>query len=231
MADDEEKLVAMLSRAGGLVQGAADRNNCPGEESLAIFLNGDLALDARNRIEAHLAHCSYCVDDLVAAHDAAHADDLESVPRRLIESALALIAARQSLLEITVRLVRGSIELIATSARVLPAPVAVLRGEELPSQGDMLRVEQEVGRFRVSVDLDLSEAGTCQVVADVREASGEPAEGIRLSLNSGEREQASFLTRRGVVVFDRIAPGEYSIAVSEAGTHVGRIKLNLMLEK
>jgi hypothetical protein len=52
---------------------------------------------------------------------------------------------------------------------------------------------------------------------------------VRLSLSSGDREQASFLTRAGVVVFDRIAPGEYGIAVSESGAVVGRIKLSLIL--
>lgn len=101
----------------------------------------------------------------------------------------------------------------------------------MPSHTNTLQVEQEVGRFRVAVELDLSEAGMCQVVAHVREESGEPAEGVRLSLSSGEREQASFLTRDGLVVFDRISPGEYSIAVSESGNVVGKIRLNLMLER
>jgi hypothetical protein len=231
MGADEEKIAATLKRVTSRARGVTDRNNCPDEETLAAFLNAALAMEACSRIEAHLSHCSFCVDDLVAAHKGAQSEDLENIPRRLIESALALIPGRKTLFDLTVRLVRGSIELIETSARVIPAPVAVLRGEALPAQGNMLQVEQEVGRFRVSVELDLTEAGTCQVVADVREPSGEPAEGVRLSLSSGEREQASFLTRHGVVVFDRIAPGEYSIAVSEAGTHVGRIKLNLMLEK
>jgi len=65
----------------------------------------------------------------------------------------------------------------------------------------------------------------------VTENTGLPAEGVRLSLNSDEREHASFLTRGGIVVFDRIAPGEYSIAVSESGAQIGKIKLSLMLER
>jgi hypothetical protein len=107
----------------------------------------------------------------------------------------------------------------------------VVRSEPKAALENALQVEQDVGRFRVAVELDLSEAGMCQVVANVKEESGEPAEGVRLSLTSGDREQASFLTRNGVVVFDRISPGEYSIAVSECGNAVGRIRLNLMLEK
>jgi hypothetical protein len=121
--------------------------------------------------------------------------------------------------------------LISTTARVVAAPVPVLRAEAQESPANRLRVEQEVGRFKVAVELDLSEAGVCQVIANVTEESGEPAEGVRLSLSSGDREHASFLTRAGIVVFDRIAPGEYSIAVSESGTPIGRIRLNLMLER
>ena len=142
---------------------------------------------------------------------------------------MGLVQGRETLFDLVVRLVKGSIELISTSARVIAMPTPALRGEVKPAEGNALHVEHEVGRFRVAVELDLSEPGTCQVIANVREETGEPAEGVRLSLSSGEREQASFLTRAGTVVFDRIAPGEYGIAVSESGVVVGRIKLSLIL--
>ena len=142
---------------------------------------------------------------------------------------IGLVQGRGTLFDLVVRLARGSIELISTSARVIAAPAPALRGEVKPAAENMLQVEHEVGRFRVAVELDLSAAGMCQVIANVRDDTGEPAEGVRLSLSSGEREQASFLTRHGVVVFDRITPGEYSIAVSESAGVVGRIRLSLIL--
>ena len=78
------------------------------------------------------------------------------------------------------------------------------------------------------MELELIEEGICQVVAHVTEGQGNPADGLRLSLISGGREQASFLTRGGEVVFDRIPVGDYSIALFESGTPVGTIKLALM---
>lgn len=56
---------------------------------------------------------------------------------------------------------------------------------------------------------------------------GRPAEGIRLGLFSSGREQASYLTRQGEAMFDRIPLGEYNLAISDSGTPVGTVRLQL----
>ena len=229
MNADEKKIAGILQRLPSGARGPNYRSGCPNEETLAVFLSGDLPRDARDEVEVHLAQCSSCIEDLVAACKSGELAGIETVPQRLIESAMRLVKEREMLFNLVVRLARGSIELIRTSGRLMLSPSPVLRGEVRPAEANSLQVEQEVGRFRIAVELDLSEAGMCQVVANVREETGELAEGVRLSLSSGDREQASFLTRAGTVVFDRIAPGEYSIAVSESGAVVGKIKLSLMM--
>jgi hypothetical protein len=229
MDDAEDKIEEILRRLSRQVKDRAERTNCPNEETLAAFLSGELAREPLDRVEAHLAQCSFCLEDLVAAYKSGDFAGIETIPQRLIDNAMGLVKGRETVFDFVVRLVKGSIELISTSARVIPMASPALRGEVKPAAGNALQVEHEVGRFRVAVELDLREAGTCQVIANVREETGEPVEGVRLSLSAGEREQASFLTRGGVVVFDSIAPGEYSIAISESGTLVGRIRLSLML--
>jgi hypothetical protein len=228
MDGDERKITGILRRLMSRPQFPNNRAGCPDEETLAVFLSGDLAGDARDEVEAHLAQCSFCMEDLVAAYKSGEIG-MDRVRQYLMDNAMGLVQGRETLFDLVVRLARGSIELISTSARVIAAPAPVLRGEVKPAEANSLQVEQEVGRFRIAVELDLTEAGMCQVVANVREETGELAEGVRLSLSSGDREQASFLTRAGTVVFDRIAPGEYSIAVSESGAVVGKIKLSLMM--
>lgn len=228
MNPDEEKIAEILRRLSGRARERTHRVDCPDEEQLAVFLIGDLSGDAAS-IEAHLAHCSLCLDDILAAYQASVDYDVANIPQRLVVKAKALVSEKENVFDLAVRLLEDSIRLLRTTGRVVPVPVPVLRGEK--SATNMLQVEQEVGKFKVAVELDLSEAGLCQVVANVRGESGEPAEGVRLSLSSEEREHASFLSRGGVVVFDRIAPGEYSIAVSESGTQIGKIRLNLMLER
>lgn len=231
MEFDEKKLEGIITDLLRRERGSAPRRNCPAEEELAGYLEGNLDEKAGIQLEAHLAVCSLCVENIVAVCKSGAAIDMEKAPRQLVARAMALFPGRETLVDLAVRLVKDSIELLNTSARVISKPIPAVRGEVISAKGNALQVEQEVGRFRVAVELDLKEPGVCQLVANVTNESGEPAEGVRLSLSAGEREQASFLTRGGVVVFDRIAPGEYSIAVSEAGNAVGRIRLNLMLER
>ena len=50
---------------------------------------------------------------------------------------------------------------------------------------------------------------------------GSVADGIRLSLLSGEREQASYLARQGSAIFEGIPHGEYRLVVAESGVPLG----------
>lgn len=231
MVIDEKKIAEILRRLFGRASARAERADCLDEETLAVYLGGGLAGDERAKAEHHILTCSFCLEDIAAAYTSSEDYGRDNVPPPLIAKAMALVAEKENLFDLAVRLVGNSIEMIRTSGRVVPAAAPVLRGEAVAAPANMLEVEQEVGRFKISVELDLSEAGLCQVVASVKEESGLPAEDVRLSLSSDDREHASFLTRGGVVVFDRIAPGEYSIAVSESGTHIGKIRLNLMMER
>lgn len=231
MNGNENKILDMLRRFWGLTPNKGDRTGCPDEETLAQFLTGNLADDQRDKIEGHLALCSYCAQELVAGYKATETDEVTRVPQRVMVRAMALVPVKEAFFDLAVRLMRESIELISTSGRVVPLLSPVVRGEAKLAQSNALQVEQEVGRFKIAVEIDLNGTGTCQLTANVNEETGAPADGVRLTLTSEDREQASFLTRAGVVVFDRIAPGEYSIAVSESDNLVGKIRLNLMLER
>jgi hypothetical protein len=227
MDGDEDKIAEFLRRLSARARNRGDRPGCPDEENLAIFLSGPLNENARNILEAHLANCSHCVEDLAAAR--ASEQGYDTAPHRLIQQAMALVEPKERLFDLAVRLARGALELISTTGRIIPIPVPVMRAETTAVAANAVQVEHDVGRFRIVVELEIGDPGTCRVTANVTEPTGAPAEGVRLSLNSADREHASFLTRAGIVVFDRIAAGEYSIAVSESGTHVGRIKLSLTM--
>lgn len=231
METDENRIAEVLRRLSGRARELADRVNCPDEEELAVFLGGGSSNDIVKIIEAHLAECSFCLDDIVVAFKADESRESATVPQYLMRKVQALVDRREPLFEVVAKLVQNTIELMKTSGRVVSMPPPVVRGAAKPVLPNALQVEQEVGRFRIAVEIEVSEPEACQIVANVTENTGLPAEGVRLSLNSDEREHASFLTRGGIVVFDRIAPGEYSIAVSESGAQIGKIKLSLMLER
>lgn len=229
---DEERIGKILRHLLTRQRGRTGRADCPDEEELANYSSGLLTGEGEQGLEAHLADCAFCMDDLVAVHKSAQDEEAERVPQHLITGAMAHLQPDQrgeGFLDIVVRLVKGSIELVSTSGYLIPAPASAgIRGRARPSETSILQVEKDIGKFKVAVEVEQMEMRLCQVVVRVSGEEGKPAEGIRLTLLSGGREQASYLTRRGEAVFDRIPRGEYNLAIFDSGASVGRIRLRIM---
>src|SRR5512135_521644 len=104
MNGDENKILDMLRRFWGLTPNKGDRTGCPDEETLGQFLTGNLADDSRDRIEGHLALCSYCAQELVTAYKATETSDITRVPQRLMERAMALVPVREVFFDLAVHM-------------------------------------------------------------------------------------------------------------------------------
>lgn len=230
---DEERIARILRHLSGRERKKTDRTGCPDDESLAAYLGGLVVEEAKTGMESHLAGCSFCSGDLVAVYKASQDKEPERVPQGIVDRVMALvppIPGQESFLDLVVRLVKGSLELGRTSGQwvdpLATAPVGI-RGRPKPSESSILQVEKEIGKLKVAVEVELIETGLCQVAVKVMEGGGRPAEGIRLGLFSGGREQASYLTRLGEAVFDRVPMGEYNLLISDSGTPVGTVRLKL----
>jgi hypothetical protein len=207
------------------------RVGCPHDERLASYLDGSLTEAERRELESHLAICTRCLEDLVAANRAGQDGLDETVPQRALEEAMALMpatSANPNFFELVVRLFRDSLDLVSTTGQVvLAAAPAEVRGKGKISNGGILQVEKQLEKFAVTVEAERTEENLCQVVVNVRANAGSVADGIRLSLMSGGREAASYLARGGTAIFDRIGPGDYQLEVSESGHSVGSIRLTI----
>ena len=206
------------------------RAGCPDEETLASYLADVLTPSMGEEMETHLAQCTACLDDLSAAYTSMRGDEKETVPEALIAKAMALIpqAAQEGFFDMVVRLARGSLELVSTTGQLVEVPgLAGVRGK-LESPGTtILQVEKEMGKFKVAVEVEPLEDELCQLAVTVRAGGALPADSIRLSLLAGGREQASYLARQGTAIFDRIPPGDYRLAISEANAALGSIRLTI----
>jgi hypothetical protein len=209
------------------------RADCLDEERLIVYMAGGMPEKEKQVIETHLAACSFCVDELVALHKLAQAEGRERVPQRLIDRALALVRDRQKepgVLDLVITFVKDSLPLVSTSgqwiAPLTMAPAGV-RGRPRSAETSIVRVEKEFGRFNVGVEVERLQAGLCQVAVSVVGPDRKPAEDIRVTLLAGGREQASYLTRLGEAIFDRIPEGEYHLAISDSGGPVGTIRIGL----
>ena len=207
------------------------RAGCPDEDTLASYPADALTPTASEEMETHLAQCTACLDELSAAHSSILGDEKETVPEALIAKAMALVpqtAQEKGFFDMVVRLVRGSLELVSTTGQLVEVPgLAGVRGKpELPGT-TILQVEKEMGRFKVAVEVEPVEDELCQLAVTVRAGEALPADGIRLSLLAGGREQASYLARQGTAIFDRVSPGDYRLAISEANSPLGSIRLTI----
>ena len=207
------------------------RAGCPDEETLASCLAGGLTPTMGEEMETHLAQCAACLDEVSAAYSSMLRDEKETVPEAFVTKAMALIpqvAREEGFFDMVVRLARGSLELVSTTGQLVEVPgLAGVRGK-LESPGTtILQVEKEMGRFKVAVEVEPVEDELCQLAVTVRAGGALPADGIRLSLLAGGREQASYLARQGTAIFDRISPGDYRLAISEANAALGSIRLTI----
>jgi len=207
------------------------RVGCPDEETLASYLAGGLTPTICEETETHLAQCTACLDDLSTAYSSMLGEEKETVPQALIAKAMALVpqtAQEEGFFDMVIRLARGSLELVSTTGQLVEVPgLAGVRGKpETPSTA-ILQVEKEMGRFKVAVEVEPVEDEMCQLAVTVSAGGGLPADGIRLNLLAGGREQASYLARQGTAIFDRVSPGDYRLAISEANAPLGSIRLTI----
>lgn len=228
---EEEKIENILRYFLTRRKQTTGRTACPNEETLANYLGRRLEDDEAIRLETHFAECSFCAEDIVAVHKAIQDTEGSKVLQRVIDRAMSLVAdaePQENVLDLVVRLVKGSLELVSTSGQlVLISPPFGVRARPQTPATAILQVEREMSKFKVKVEVEHVEVGICQVVVRIEAEGNKPADGIRLSLFSGSREQASYLTRQGQAVFDRLPVGVYRLALSDTGTSVGTIRLGL----
>jgi hypothetical protein len=207
------------------------RAGCPDEETLANYLADGLTPRMGEEVETHLAQCAACLDDLSAAYSSMLGDEKETVPEALIAKAMALVpqtAHEEGFFDMVIRFARGSLELVSTTGQLVEVPaLAGIRGKPETQGTAILQVEKEMGRFKVAVEVEPVEDELCQLAVTVSAGGGLPADGIRLNLLAGGREQASYLARQGTAIFDRVSPGDYRLAISEANAPLGSIRLTI----
>src|SRR5262245_24334789 len=208
------------------------RAGCPDEETLASYLaGGGLTSTICEETETHLAQCTACLDDLSIAYSSMLGDEKETVPEALIAKAMGLVpqtTQEEGFFDMVIRLARGSLELVSTTGQLVEAPgLAGVRGKPETPGTAILQVEKEMGRFKVAMEVEPVEDELCQLAVTVSAGGGLPADGIRLSLLAAGREQASYLARQGTAIFDRVSPGDYRLAISEANAPLGSIRLTI----
>jgi Putative zinc-finger len=89
----EEELKPRFSKDGGNQGFASRARNCPKDEAIAAYVDGNVDATARSRVESHLANCAHC-RGLVADVMKMKESDSPAIPLQLKQRAVALAAPR-----------------------------------------------------------------------------------------------------------------------------------------
>jgi hypothetical protein len=137
-----------------------------------------------------------------------------------------------AVLVIVVRFIEDHVELVRTSGKLASTLPSVAVRNETPAAGSaILRVQELIADLKITVAIQRIKAGTSQVVVNLERKDGEPLNTGRVTLALAENELASYRARGGKAVFEDVCPGDYTVGLSESGTHIGTIRLTIHPEK
>jgi len=170
---------------------------CPGDETIAAYLDNTLSPDARARAETHFAACGSCLAQLVELHAV-----LSETPQ---PPALQFIC----------ELAHGALRMLAHPAEgftlhhASPVPVLGVRGEASPPPQKVLTWSQAAGGLRLFFSaVPVDESHVDLVLKVKRELS--PVPGTRVTLREDRSiVQSEELSSDGAVTLRHLEPGAY----------------------
>ncbi|MFC1839604.1 zf-HC2 domain-containing protein [Thermodesulfobacteriota bacterium] len=207
------------------------RNKCADEETLGEYIEGVLGENERCLVEKHLAECDTCRQELIIGNGIVRGggQDLPQVPDAVTKSALNIIDNMelhyQRSLSIKVKRAINTIYTRFTDfMELLPwwrwgfMPV---RGKRQVVTEDLIHVQRIYKNIRV--ELDIEKIGKNKTNIRIKLFKDKTsANGIRVTLMKKKRELSSILSdSSGLVLFDNIAYGHYSLIFVEEGIKLG----------
>ena len=202
---------------------------CPNAEKLVDYFEGRLSKEQSSQLEAHLSECQDCLEALVVARNMVAEMDqfkLEPVPKSVTESAVKLVLSRRGESPgIVERLGRSIKEMTSRLTDTLRGPWGVLqpvpiRGSEICESEDI--VCHTVYFKGVKTEIEVEKAGDGKAHIRVKPAKAmRRIKGIRVTLEKGDKEIASYLLEGPYVLFEDIPFGHYGISLVENGAQLG----------
>jgi hypothetical protein len=196
-------------------------HSCLSDETAACRVAGLLPVEAKEKIERHLASCASCRELVAVCSRVAKEQNsgMSPAPAALIKSAKALIGQRAgpNLMDVVVRISGHAFAAAETTGEILFAPwlpaVNPLRGRAADAV-NVLVVEKVYKRFRVRVEVSGEKSGGYAAILTLCDArSGQAVPNIRVTLYEGEQELESDVTRDGHVSFERLTARRYRFEI------------------
>lgn len=211
-------------------------NPCPSEETFACYLDNLLNDTEKAGIEGHFARCNGCLQQIVFLHSLRKRikeGGCIETPLKVIEKAKALVPEKPmiNIVEVILGFARDTIRVIKdTGAMFSPLEAVPLeaRKEETAEAPDIVHLIKVFDSLKAKIIIEKLNDKTCEMeIITTDPATETPLDDIRLSLLSGERELASYLTVNGGATFKNLYMGKYTLVIIRKKDIIGKISLQL----
>jgi hypothetical protein len=187
---------------------------CPDPESLAMYMENRLEKRQRRLMEKHFVECDTCMEEIVLCSTLKK----EEVVRQAIRGAA----------DVVVKFVKQAVEVISDlkDITVLPELAPVLVRGSLKPMPATARFNKEFNDLSVEIAITKANGETGEIRIGAYKDKN-PQDKIRISLLSGKKEMASYLTKNGQVNFQYDEMGNYLIRLSKNSFYLGEISIEL----
>ncbi len=216
------------------------REDCLSEELLASYLDNLLDNKERETVEGHLYKCNYCRQHSIILNrirKELKIEGLMSVPQQVTDRAKELVRAgiAKRFFEVVLEFAKDSVRIIKdTGAMYKPLEFAAegARQEAPAGLKNIALLSNTFKELQADIIIERIDDIFYEIIFKASDiVSGSPIDDIRVSLVSGEREVASYLTANGKVSFKNLYSGRYLLNIIKDRDIIGEILLKLESSK
>ncbi len=215
------------------------KDNCPGDEVLSQFIDGNLDKAEKEGIENHLIQCNYCLGQVLLhkkIRDDERYDQFPAPSALCIKNMKTMFTTpaeedKAGLFDIALKFTREKIEVIRNPGNLAIAydtAYSPVRSDKTALFPNFIILSKTFSGLESKLEIervnDLSIEMNIRIM-DIHSKS--PANGLRVSLSDPYQEIASYITDNGEVHFGNLAYGKYKLEILSAGKEIGHISLNI----
>lgn len=205
----------------------------PDEETLACFIEGRLPSEESDRLIAHLINCNNCLEALTVQAKLKSSEEKE-VPPEIVERMknLVMYSDKTSILEIVLILKEKALEILNTTGDILVGqelvPASVLRSRKVKDFKDEVTILKDFKDIRVEVKIENKGGQIFDLTIIAKEKQTQKLiKDLRVTLIKDDLELDSYLTDTGVVTFEHVLLGKYTVEISSLEDKVASILLDI----
>jgi hypothetical protein len=205
----------------------------PDEETFACFLDGRLDPQESQQVKLHLINCDSCCENIAVQLNLKPIEDRQ-IPSEILEKIKGLVKHQEKCLvmEIFLKIKENAMELINTTGDVLVdmelVPAPVLRSRSIKDFKEEVTILKDFNDVRVEVKIESRKTKDFNVLIVVkkRETQG-LLKDLRVTLLKDDVELESYLTDSGLVTFEHISLGKYSVEISSSDNKLAVVLLDV----